>query len=250
MILIDDVPDFSKNTVNYPKNKPCRSMEHELDDLPGKMIVFEGLDGAGKSTQIELLKEHMNRRNIRVEKYSYKQSSTVYHAALKGKWENFDPYTSTLIFLAGITDTLARNIIPALQEGKTVLMDRYVYTLLVRARARNVSRQFLQVLDSLREPDLIIYMDIDEQEAIKRKGLVSDEQVSYWEAGCDLELSASKTENWSLYQRIIRNEYMELFREQPNCVQIDSSADRDTVHERICAAIRESISGLFDCSSV
>ena len=108
----------------------------------------------------------------------YKQSSTVYHAVLKGKWENFDPYTSTLIFLAGITDTLARSIIPALQDGKTVLMDRYVYTLLVRALARNVSGQFLQVLDSLREPDLIIYMDIDEQEAIKRKGLVSEEQVS------------------------------------------------------------------------
>lgn len=246
MILIDDVPDFSKNTVIYPKNKPCRSMEHKLDDLPGKMIVFEGLDGAGKSTQIKLLKEHMERHNIRVEKHSYKQSSIVYHAVLKGKWENFDPYTSTLLFLAGITDTLARNIIPALQDGKNVLMDRYVYTLLVRARARNVSGQFLQVLDSLREPDLTIYMDIDEHEAIKRKGLVSEEQVSYWEAGCDLELSASKIENWFLYQRIIRKEYMELFREKPNCVLIDSSADKDTVHERICAAVRGSIAGMSD----
>lgn len=246
MILIDDVPDFSRNTINYPKNKPCRSMDHELDDLPGKMIVFEGLDGAGKSTQIKLLKEHMDRHNIRAEKYSYKQSSTVYHAVLKGKWENFDPYTSTLLFLAGITDTLARNIIPTLQDGKTVLMDRYVYTLLVRARARNVRGRFLQVLDSLREPDLIIYMDIDEQEALKRKGFESEEQVSYWEAGCDLELSASKIENWVLYHRIIRKEYMELFKEKPNCVLIDSTADKDTVHERICAAVRKIIEGLSD----
>lgn len=246
MILIDDVPDFSQNTVNYPKNKPCRSMEHELDDLPGKMIVFEGIDGAGKSTQIKLLKEYMDRHNIKVEMNSYKQSSIVYHAILKGKWENFDPYTSTLLFLAGITDTLARNIIPALRDGKIVLMDRYVYTLMVRARARNVSEKFLQVLDSLRDPDLIIYMDIDEQDATKRKGLVSEEQVSYWEAGCDLELSESKIENWSIYQRIIRKEYLELFKEKTNCVLIDSSGDKDTVHERICTAIRGSIAGLSD----
>lgn len=244
MILIDDTPDFSKNSVNYPKNKPCRSMDHVLEDLPGKMIVFEGLDGAGKSTQIKLLKKHLDWHNIRVEKHSYKQSSTVYHAVLNGKWENFDPYTSTLIFLAGITDTLAHSIIPALQDGKTVLMDRYVYTLLVRALARNVSGQFLQVLDSLREPDLIIYMDIDEQEAIKRKGLVSEEQVSYWEAGCDLELSTSKIENWFLYQRIIRKEYIELFKEKPNCILIDSSTDKDTVHERICAAVMGRLAGL------
>ena len=66
---------------------------------------------------------------------------------------------------------------------------------------------------------------------------MSEEQVSYWEAGCDLELSTSKIENRFLYQRIIRKEYIELFKEKPNCVLIDSSADKDTVHERICAAV-------------
>lgn len=237
MILVDDVPDFSKNTIKYPKNKPCKTMTELFDKMNGKLIVFEGIDGAGKSTQINELMSYLKNKNISTKKCSFKQSSIVYHSILKGKWENYDPYTSLLLNLASITDTLAREIIPALKRGKVVLMDRYVYSLLVRAKVRGVNDDFGHVLDVLRKPDIIIYINVDVQTALHRKKIEREEQVSYWEAGCDMELATNKIENWTKYQKMIQKEYHKIFANEEKCIWIESLDNISINKEQICNAV-------------
>ena len=60
MILIDDTPDICQDTANYPKNPPCRNMDRLYDDFKGKLIVLEGIDGSGKTTQRKLLFKKLN----------------------------------------------------------------------------------------------------------------------------------------------------------------------------------------------
>ena len=237
MILIDDVPDFSKNTIKYPKNKPNKKMLKLFNKMMGKLVVFEGIDGAGKSTQINEMIKYLQNQEIETKICSFKQSSIVYHSILKGKWENYDPYTSLLLNLASITDTLAREIIPALESGKIVLMDRYIYSLLVRAKVRGVNDDFLSALSNLRKPDIIIYINIDVNIAFNRKKITWEHQVSYWEAGCDMELAGNKIENWIKYQRKIQKEYCAIFKNDKNCVWIDAVDDFEINKKNICKAV-------------
>ena len=229
MILIDDTPDICQDTANYPKNPPCRNMDRLYDDFKGKLIVLEGIDGSGKTTQRKLLFKKLNELCIDSSFYTFKQSAIVHHAIQKGKWENYDPYTSMFLFLASITDTLANLIIPDLEKGKLVIMDRYIYSVYVRAAIRNVNNELLSSILKFREPDLIFFFDIKADEALIRKKDNKWSELSYWEAGCDLSYSDNRKENWVIYQNKLSNIYKKILEKENNVYYIDSQMNRENI---------------------
>src|SRR5262245_455436 len=100
---------------------------------PGALIVVEGIDGAGKSTQLYLLKRWLQIGGYRVHFTEWNSSPLVQSATKRGKRKKLlTPTTFSLLHAADFTDRLERQILPLLFSGYIVLADRYIYTAFAR----------------------------------------------------------------------------------------------------------------------
>src|SRR5512140_597473 len=156
---------------------------------PGKLIIVEGIDGSGKSTQLDLLHKWLVSENYLVSFSEWNSSPVVKRITKRGKNEKMLTSLSfSLIHAADFMDRLARQIIPALEAGAIVLADRYVYTALARDAARGVGREWVrEVYANAIQPTLPIYFRVPLEESLKRI-LVGRPELKYYEAGLDLHL--------------------------------------------------------------
>lgn len=177
-------------------------------DLPGKLFIVEGIDGSGKSTQIDLLHKWLLSQGHLVIFTEWNSSPIVKRTTRRGKRRRlFTPTTFSLIHAADFSNRVHEQILSALRAGAIVLADRYAYTAFARDAARGVSREWLRQLYSFAvKPTLAFYFDVPLEEAIRRIELGRTE-LKYYEAGLDLGLSADPAESFSLFQGMIKDEY-------------------------------------------
>ena len=103
----------------------------------GLLIVVEGTDGAGKSTQINMLKRWIEDKSYGAMVSEWKTSRLISQVIDDAKERNLlNPTTFSLLYAADFADRLTNTIIPALEAGFVVLMDRYIYTAYVRDSVR------------------------------------------------------------------------------------------------------------------
>src|ERR671935_238713 len=115
--------------------------------LPGRLIVVEGTDGVGRSTQIALLKEWLEARGYAVVSTGLRRSELVGRGIDRAKRGNtLDPLTLSLFYAADFWDRLVRRILPALRAGMVALVDRYVFSLMARAVVRGVPADWMDSL--------------------------------------------------------------------------------------------------------
>ena len=159
-------------------------------DLPGRLFIVEGIDGSGKSTQLDLLHKWLVSQGYLVVFTEWNSSRIVRRTTSRGKRRRIlTPLTFSLIHAADFSSRVYEQIIPALQAGAIVLADRYVYTAFARDAARGVSSAWLRRLYSFApQPTLAFYFDVPLNEAIRRIEL-GREELKYYEAGLDLGLS-------------------------------------------------------------
>ena len=99
----------------------------------GLLIVIEGTDGSGKSTQLELLKKYIQAQSYGVMVSEWKTSRLIANVIDDAKDRNLlNATTYSLLYAADFADRLENQIIPALKSGFIVLLDRYYYTALAR----------------------------------------------------------------------------------------------------------------------
>lgn len=129
------------------------------------LIVFEGIDGCGKSTQIELLKEKLNAVVFKYPTRKYPMLNDFLE-----KKASLDPKALFLMFLADIADDQA-NVKKALLEDKTVILDRYVFSTLAYEVDGITPRNGGKIVDSVgyMRPDHVILLDIDPKTSQERK---------------------------------------------------------------------------------
>lgn len=180
---------------------------HE-NNLPGKLIAVEGLDGSGKSTQVGLLKRWLELEAVRVFFTEWNSSTLVKKATRRGKKEkSLTPSTFSLIHATDFADRYERQILPLLKAGYIVLADRYAFTAFARDAVRGCSRSWVRNLYSFaRMPDITLFFDVPLQTALERI-LVGRPQLKYHEAGMDLGLSEDPYESFRLFQGQIHAEY-------------------------------------------
>lgn len=138
----------------------------------GKLIVFEGGDGVGKTTQAVLLLENLRKMGTKCEYFKYPDRSTesgaIINRYLRGETE-FDCHAINLVLVSNLWE-LSGKIEPLINGGTTVIMDRYRDSHTAYAMARGCSREeALKPCEGLSEPDLVIFFDLDPREAMKRK---------------------------------------------------------------------------------
>jgi dTMP kinase len=193
------------------------------EELPGRLFIVEGIDGSGKSTQLDLLHKWLTSRGYLVVFSEWNSSAIVKGTTRRGKKRRLlSPVSFSLIHAADFASRVYSQIRPALQAGAIVLADRYVYTAFARDSARGISRSWLRDLYSFAvTPTRAFYFDVPLDVAVSRI-MEGRPVVKYYEAGMDLGLSDDPQESFRLYQRMIRDEYERLVGEF-DLVRIDAT---------------------------
>ena len=212
------------------------------EELPGKLIAVEGLDGSGKSTQVYLLKRWLEMRGIKVFFSEWNSSVIVKKATSKGKKRQLlTPTTFCLIHCTDFADRYERQMLPLLRAGYLVLCDRYIYTAFARDAVRGCSRLWLRNLYGfVRQPDLTFFFNTPLEVALNRI-LSGRPQLKYFEAGMDLGLSADPYESFRLFQERIYQEYLAM-RDEFGFVTIDGTGPIEDQQEQV----RDIVARRFD----
>lgn len=177
-------------------------------DYKGKLIVVEGIDGSGKSTQIDLLHKWLLSKGHSVYFSEWNSSELVKSTSRMAKDKKmFTPTTFSLMTATDFADRWERYIFPLLKAGGIVLADRYAFTAFARDVARGVDPAWVRQMYSFAPmPDLTLYFRVPLDVAVDRI-LSSRAKIKYYEAGMDLGLSDNKVTSFRLFQQRVIDEY-------------------------------------------
>jgi dTMP kinase len=181
---------------------------------PGKLLVVEGIDGSGKTTQLGLLAKWLAASGHRVFVTEWNSSALVKAATRAGKKKNaLTPMTFSLLHATDFADRLLYKIIPPLKAGMIVLADRYAYTAFARDVTRGVHPQWVRDLYSFAvKPDLALYFRVPIDISVER---LTGRRVKlkFYEAGMDMGWSANPVDSFKLFQGRVLEEYDRLVEE-------------------------------------
>jgi dTMP kinase len=177
-------------------------------NMNGILIVVEGIDGSGKSTQVRLLEKWFRSREVPVFLTEWNSSDTVKQITSKGKKKGtLTPITFSLLHATDFADRYERNILPLLHAGYVVLADRYIYTAYARDIVRGCNPEWVKkVYEFAVKPDLTFYFSVHVDIAVQRI-LSGRPKLKYYEAGMDLNLSNDPYESYRIFQARIIDQY-------------------------------------------
>jgi dTMP kinase len=191
----------------------------------GILIVVEGIDGSGKSTQIHLVDRWLRSKGFDVFFTEWNSSETVREITSKGKKKaRLTPTTFSLLHSTDFADRYEKNIYPLLRAGYIVLADRYIYTALARDTVRGCDKSWVRNMYSYAlKPDLTFYFRVPIETAVNR--IISGRpKLKYYEAGMDLGLSKDEYESYRIFQGRIVDEYESMVDEE-NFIVIDGTLE-------------------------
>ena len=182
--------------------------------LPGRLFIVEGIDGSGKSTQLDLLHKWLISEGCLVVFTEWNSSPLVRRTTQRGKRDQLlTPLTFSLIHAADLADRMERQVIPALKAGAVVLADRYIYTAFARDAARGVNPRWVRKLYAFAvKPTVSFYFQVPLEEALQRI-MVGRPALKWYEAGLDLGLNSDPYESFRLFQKRILGQYQGMIEE-------------------------------------
>jgi dTMP kinase len=208
--------------------------------LPGKLIVFEGTDGVGRSTQIALLREWLESEGYAVAASGLKRGKLAGKAikfAMQG--HTLGDTTMNLSYATDFTDRLERDIIPALRASFVVLIDRYIFSLIARAQVRGADPTWIRnVLGFAMVPDIIFYLQADVSNLVPR--VLNARGFEYWESGMDFLKGRDYYDSYVEYQTRLIAQFDAMV-EEFNFVRIDASRSILEVFQSLQANIKDQI---------
>ena len=198
----------------------------------GLLIVIEGTDGSGKSTQIEKLRRWIEDKSYGCMVSEWKTSRIIANVIDDAKDRNLlNATTFSLLYAADFADRLENTIIPALDSGFVVLLDRYTYTAFARDVVRGLNIDWVkQLYNYAPVPDLVFYLDMPIDVLLKR--VIGTTGLDYWESGRDIGLSTDFYESFKIYQAKCLEEYNKM-KPEYNFVSIDGTLPREDIHNKM-----------------
>jgi dTMP kinase len=207
-----------------------------LGNLKGSLIVIEGTDHVGRSTQIEQLKPWLEVEGYGVVSTRWTRSALLYETISNAKAGNrLNVSTFALLYAADFADRLENEIIPALQAGLVVLADRYMYTAFARNKLMGADPTWSRSLFGFAlVPDVVLYLKVDVASLIPRA--LEGKGMDYWESGMHLAYGSDIFESFRNYQRRLIREFNALAREF-NFITIDARKPPDLIQTKLRAHI-------------
>ena len=202
--------------VKSPRPLTKRFLGHALpgvrpSELTGRLIVIEGADGSGRSTQIRRLVDWLEASGHATTQVGLKRSNLASEELESAKNGNIlNRTTISLFYATDFADQLENIIIPSLRAGFTVLADRYIYTLMARDMVRGLDSDWVKSLYSIAlKPDAVFYLKLPPEKLIQRN-FMKNHTLDYWESGMDLGLSLDMFDSFVQYQQLMADKFDEL----------------------------------------
>ena len=204
----------------------------DYSELQGKLIVIEGPDAVGRTTQIRGLKPWLEELGHAVLDTGMARSALAGKGIKEAKQGNtLGPVTMTMYYLTDFADRLENEMIPALRAGFIVLTDRYIFSQMARALLRGADREWIKkVFEFTLKPDLVIYLRVGIEDLITR--VIQHSGFNYWESGMDLHLGEDMYESFVEYQTRMLREFDTMAGEY-NFQVIETSPNIEEVFEQI-----------------
>jgi dTMP kinase len=213
----------------------------DCSDLHGKLIVIEGPDAVGRSTQVARLRSWLEQSGHAVLDTGMARSALAGKGIKQAKeGHTLGPITMTLFYTTDFADRLENEIIPALRAGFVVLTDRYIFSIMARAIARDEDRSWIErVAGFALIPHAVYYLRTDVNHLVSRV-VVGRGAFDYWESGMDLRFGSDRYESFVKYQgRLIRA--LDRMVKRYNFQVIDAGKSPDEIFQEL----QRSIAGLF-----
>src|SRR5580698_937608 len=213
----------------------------DTSELQGKLIVIEGPDAVGRSSQIQRLRPWLEELGHAVLDTGMARSALAGKGIRQAKQGNtLGPVTMTLYYLTDFADRLENEIIPALRAGFVVLMDRYIFSIMARAIARGESRAWIERTSGFAlVPHLVLYLRADVKHLISRV-VVGRGAFDYWESGLDLGFGRDMYDSFVRYQARLIRVFNRL--SKPYGFEV---VDAGRPAEEVFETIQQAISGVF-----
>ncbi|MEM5815351.1 MAG: dTMP kinase [Candidatus Aenigmatarchaeota archaeon] len=196
--------------------------------MKGRFIVFEGIDGAGLTTQATLLENYLRKKGHSIVLTKEPTNSLIgglIRAALKKEWKTSNEALQ-LLFSADRAHHLNEEIIPALKEGKIVISDRYFLSTIAYGMIE-IDKNWLKSINSIfLIPDIIMILDVPSE--------ISLERIKNTRFGFELFEEKKKLE-------IIRKNFLELSKEYKNCYIINSTKSIEDVHKEVVNIVEKTL---------
>ena len=201
-----------------PRNKPASRRFYgygipnvDLQRLAGKLIVVEGADGSGRSTQIARLRDWLEGCGHATTQVGLKRSTLVSEELNQAQNGNILSHTTLSLFYAtDFADQLENIILPALKAGFMVLADRYIYTLMARDLVRGMDETWIKNVYGIAVvPDAVFYLNVSPEQLVQRN-FAKKHALDYWESGMDLGLSREMFDSFLKYQGLMAQQFKRL----------------------------------------
>jgi dTMP kinase len=208
-------------------------------EITGSLIVIEGMDGSGRSTQITLLQEWLESEGFAVQTSGLRRSNLVGRDIDQLLAKNaVTRLTLSLMYATDFFDQVEHRILPALRAGTVVLADRFIFTLIARGVVRGINRDYIGGLYAMAlRPHLTFWLNVRPETAFARE-FKKAQAISYWEAGRDMSLSHDLYWSFIRYQTMIKREF-EVMAKRHNFIELDGEASVPAVNKQLRHRIGE-----------
>src|SRR6476646_5453395 len=227
-----------QNHIVIPRRTARRFYGHgipkvDLERLAGRLIVVEGADGSGRSTQIAMLVQWLEGSGHATTQVGLKRSSLVSEELEQAQQGNILSRTTLSLFYAtDFADQLENIILPALKAGFIVLADRYIYTLMARDMVRGMDEAWLKnVYGIALEPDAVFYLHVPPEELVQRN-FAKNMSLDYWESGMDIGLSRDMFDSFMKYQTAMQQQFRHLQTTYGFTI-VDGMRSSDAIHNEL-----------------
>ncbi len=213
----------------------------------GLLIAIEGIDGSGKTTQTDMLKEWLEHKGLPVMKSEWYRTKSVYDLNMRlNLVDEIDAKGAFILVAAEFASRLEYVLTPALEQGDIILCEKYIYTPMAKDVARGASPEFVKLLyQNAPVPDITFYLEADVDTALAR--IQNTRKLQFWESGMDLLMDvkdglrlyyegkvsqSAMAKGFSAFQSRVVDEYCRLMDEY-DMVVVDKHCNIDQQQEII-----------------
>jgi dTMP kinase len=217
--------------------KTLQYISHAMPYLPqgevsGKLIVIEGTDGCGRTTQTVALKQWLEVQGYGVLETGWTRSDLVGEAITDAKkGHSLNRLTYCLMYATDLADRMEYQILPALRSGFIVLADRYVYTAIARGIVRGAEKGWLHDLFGFAVvPDLVFYLKLGVHDLVPR--VLQAQKMNYWESGMDMNYGDDLYDSFMAYQSALIEQLDDMV-EDEKFVTVDARSSPQAIQSQL-----------------